>query len=110
MKKMLEYFEAKEIIYPSQIDSMMFQDHPVFGKSAMKATRKTELKCMCFLSLFVPRGYLATELAMDKAFLPHIRTFEDELDSNPAIQPDDCKIIYNYFRSEFIAGATTYKG
>ena len=112
MKKMLEYFEAKEIVYPSQIDGMTFEDYPVYRKSAMKATRKTELKdigtfCRLFL---VPRGYLTNEIAMGKTFLPRIRINDDELDANPAITPNDYKVINNYLRTEFIAGATTYKG
>ena len=112
MKKMLEYFEVKEIIYPSQIDAMTFEDYPVFRKSAMKATRKTELKdigafCRMFL---VPRGYLTNELAMGKTFLPRVRINDDELDANPAITPNDYKVINTYLRGAFISGATTYKG
>ena len=112
MKKMLEYLEAKGIVYPSQIDGMTFEDYPVFRKSAMKATRKTELKDIgAFCRLFlVPRGYLTNEIAMGKTFLPRIRINDDELDANPAITPNDYKVINNYLRTEFIAGATTYKG
>ena len=112
MKKLLEYFEVKEIVYPSQIDSMTFEDYPVFRKSAMKATRKTELKdigtfCRLFL---VPRGHLTNEIAMGRGFIPRIRINDDELDANPAITPNDYKLINTYLRSEFIAGATTFKG
>ena len=112
MKKLLEYFEAKEIVYPSQIDSMTFEDYPVFRKSAMKATRKTELKDIgAFCRLFlVPRGYLTNEIAMGRGFIPRIRINDDELDANPAITPNDYKLINTYLRSEFIAGATTFKG
>jgi len=91
---------------------MTFEDYPVFRKSAMKATRKTELKdigtfCRLFL---VPRGYLTNEIALGRIFLPRSRINDDELDANPAITPTDYKLINTYLRGEFIAGATTFKG
>ena len=44
LNRMLEYLAAKEIVYPTQIDAMTWEDYPVFRKSVMKNTRNTELK------------------------------------------------------------------
>lgn len=112
MARMLEYLAAKEVVYPSQIDGMTFEDYPVFRKDVAKGTRKTELKdigtfCRLFL---VPRGYLKNEIALGRTFLPKIRIQDDELDANPAITPSDYKTLNAYLRGEFISTASTRKG
>ena len=112
LNRMLEYLAVKEIQFPNQINAMTWEDYTVFRKSAMKNTRKTELKdigtfCRLFL---VPRGYLTNEIAMSRGFIPRITIGDDELDANPAITPSDYKIINKYLRTTFCQQATTYQG
>ena len=111
LKRMLTYLEAKEIVYPTQIDGTTWEDYPIFRKEVKKNTRKTELKdigafCRNFL---LPRGYLTNEVAMGKHFIPQVLIGEDELDANPAITPDDYVIINKHLSKKFISDATTYK-
>ena len=112
MNRMLEYLEAKEIVYPSQINGMTWEDYPVFRKSVMKNTRKTELKdigtfCRNFL---VSRGYLSNETAMGRGFIPRITIGDDELDANPAITPSDYKGMNPFLRTELTQRATNSAG
>ena len=112
LNRMLEFLAAKEILYPTQIDAMTWEDYPVFRKAVMKNTRKTELKdigtfCRLFL---VPRGYLTNEIALTRGFIPRITIGDDELDANPAITPNDYKVINTYLRTGFCQKATTYQG
>ena len=103
LKQMLSYLEAKGIVYPREIDVLTWEDYPIFRKELSKGTRKTELKdigAFCRMYL-VPRGYLSNEIAMDKFFIPKIVIKDDELDANPAVTPEDYKVINQYLRSEF---------
>ena len=111
LQRMLTYLEAKGITFPNEIDALTWEDYPIFRKELMKGTRKTELKdigAFCRNHL-VPRGYLSNEVAMGKHFIPKITITDDELDANPAITPDDYKVINQFLRIEF-QQTNNYKG
>ena len=112
LRRMIEYLNAKEIQFPNQIDVTTWEDYPIFRKSVMKNTRKTELRDIAVFcrSYLVPRGYLANEIAMSRGFFPRISIGDDELDANPAITADDYKIINNYLRHQYCGNARTYVG
>ncbi|WP_010317164.1 hypothetical protein, partial [Synechococcus sp. CB0205] len=112
LRRMLEYLDAKEIQFPNQIDVTTWEDYPIFRKSVMKNTRKTELRDVAVFcrSFLVPRGYLKNEIAMSRGFMPRITIGDDELDANPAITADDYKIINNYLRHQYCGNARTYVG
>ena len=112
LKRMLTYLEAKGIHHPKQIDALTWDDYPVFRKHVRKGTRRSELKdigmfCRHYL---VPRGHLSNEVALSQSFIPKIVIKDDELDANPAITPDDYKVINNFLRVEFQQAAGNYKG
>ena len=111
LKRMLEYLEVKEIVYPNQIDGTTWEDYPVFRKHVKKNTRKTELKdigafCRNYL---LPRGYLTNEVAMSRHFIPTIVINEDDLDANPAIVPEDYETLRKHLRKDFINQGHGYK-
>lgn len=112
MRTMLEYFEVKEITYPSQIDGLSLEDYPLFRKSVRKNTRKAELKDIAvFLrNYLVKRGLLSNEIAMTRDFIPKIVITDDELDANPAITPEDYKVINRFMRDKWKEDATQVKG
>ena len=109
---MLEYLDAKQIEFPNQINATTWEDYPIFRKSVMKNTRKTELRDIAVFcrSYLVPRGYLTNEIAMSRGFMPRITIGDDELDANPAITPHDYKIINNYIRHQYCGNARSYVG
>jgi integrase len=111
LKRMTEYLDVKEIVYPSQIDVTTWEDYPFFRKHVKKNTRKTELKdigafCRNYL---LPRGYLSNEVAMARRFIPTIVINEDDLDANPAMVPEDYETIRKHLKTDFINQAHGYK-
>jgi len=67
LNRILECLSAKEIVGPTQIDSMTWEDCPFFRKALVKNTRKAELKNIDSYCLFlVLRGYLTKETTMSK--------------------------------------------
>jgi integrase len=112
LKPMLAYLEMKGITYPSQITPTTWEDYPIWRKEKMKGTRKTELKdikvfCRKWL---VPHGYLSNEMVLAPTFIPAIVIKDDELDANPAITPDDYKVINLFLRTEFLQEAKGARG
>ena len=112
LKIMLDYFAIKEIVYPNQIDGLALEDYPLFRRSIRKNSRRCELKDISvFLRTYlVQRGLLTNEIAMTKNFIPRITITDDELDANPAITPDDYRVINRYMREKWKEDATQLKG
>lgn len=107
MRRMLDYLKVKAIENASQIDVLTFEDYPLFRQGKMKQTIKGELKDIgvFFRSYLQPRGVVSNELVWDKRFLPKITLTDEDLDANPAITPQDYKVINHYIRNKWLPAA-----
>ena len=112
MKCLLDYLEVKDITYPNQIDALTFEDYPLFRRSVRKNSRKAELQNIAvFLRKYlVKRGLLSAEIAMARDFMPRITITDDELDANPAITPNDYRVINRFMRDRWKENATRTSG
>ena len=104
MKRMLEYLKKKSIEDASQVNLTTFDDYPLFRQGRKKLTIRTEVKDIgvFFRSFLQPRGLVTNELVLDKNFLPKIVVSDDDLDANPAITPNDYKVINNFMRHDWM--------
>ena len=112
LRIMLEYFETKGITYPQQLDALCLEDYPVFRRSIRKNSRRCELKDISiFLRTYlVQRGLMGADIAMTKHFIPRIVITDSELDANPAITPEDYKVINRFMRDKWKDKAEQTKG
>ncbi len=112
LKTLLDYFKVKSITYPNQIDGLTLEDYPLFRRSIRKNSRKCELKDIAIFlrNYLVQRGLLSNEIAMMKHFIPRITITDDELDANPAITPEDYKVINRFMRNEWKDKAEQTRG
>ena len=103
IKWMLSYLKQKSITSVSQIRLLTFNDYPLFRQGRKKLTIKTELSDIgvFFRSFLQPRGHVTNELVLDKNFLPRIIISDEDLDANPAITPNDYKVINNFMRHDW---------
>ena len=112
LRSMLEYFEYKGITYPHELNALSLEDYPVFRRSVRKNSRKCELKDIAiFLRTYlVQRGLMGADIAMTRHFIPKIIITNSELDANPAITPEDYKVINRFMRDKWKDEAVQTKG
>ena len=101
----LPFLENKGITITSQINSSTFEDYPVYRSSTTALKRLKELAiikewCRNYL---VRNRYLDSELLLDKVtpLIPKTTIKQTDLMKNPAINPEDWKIIVDYVRDEW---------
>jgi integrase len=101
----LPFLEEKNITLTSQINNGTFEDYPVYRSNTTALKRQNELKmvkewCRNYL---VRNRYLNSEVLLDKLtpLIPRTTIKQTDLMKNPAINPDDWKIIVDYVRDEW---------
>lgn len=99
------YLEERGITMTSQIDASTFEGYPVYRSSITPLGRRKELQiikewCRNYL---VKNRYLDSNLLLDKQlrFIPNVPVRQTDLMKNPAINPEDWKIIVDYVRDEW---------
>ena len=112
MRVLSDFLADNGIKYPSQITNITFEEYPVYRSSVMKSTIKSELRDIgvFFRSFLAPRGYISNEMLSSRTFFPKIVIQDSELDANPAISPNDYRLINNYIRNEWMKTAQTHRG
>ena len=112
LRHMLDYFETKEIKYPSQITATVFEDYIFFRQQWKKGTIKSEIKdiSVFFRQFLVQREQVTNEMILTKNFFPRIVLTDDELDANPAVTPEDYKLINQFIRSDYQNSWTNHRG
>ena len=100
LSHVLEYLEPKGILWTTQINLNTFDEYPVFRASATPLVRKQELKWLKeFCSNYLVKNKLMSpELLLNKQFLPKVQIKQTDLLKNPAIDPDDWKVIVDFVR------------
>ncbi len=96
------YLKHKKITMTSQIDASTFDDYCLFR---LKDTDKRiliqrELSVLgeFIKSYLVKHKYIPARLWLDGQFLPKIEVRQSDRDANPAINPEDWKVIVDYVR------------
>ena len=101
----IPFLEAKGITLTARIDNATFEDYPAYRSSTTALKRQNELKiikewCRNYL---VRNRYLESEVLLDKLtpLIPRTTIKQTDLMKNPAINPEDWKIIVDYVRDEW---------
>ena len=104
-RHLIPYLEERGITMTSQIDAATFEGYPIYRSSITPLGRRKELQiikewCRNYL---VKNRYLDSNLLLDKQlrFIPHVPVRQTDLMKNPAINPEDWKIIVDYVRDEW---------
>ena len=104
-RHLIPYLEERGITMTSQIDASTFEGYPMYRSSITPLGRRKELQiikewCREYL---VKNRYLDGNLLLDKQlhFIPHVPVRQTDLMKNPAINPEDWKIIVDYVRDEW---------
>lgn len=102
---MLPYLlEEKRCISTNQILPNTFDRYELYRAGTTPLTRQKEISGIKeFYSKYLVREkYIDALLVNDSSFLPKTKIRETDRMKNPAINPDDCKLIMNYVRTKFI--------
>jgi integrase len=112
MRVLLDYLAYKDVKYPSQVTPLLFEEYPIYRSDVMKSTIKSELRDIgvFFRQYLVPREHVSNVMVLSKTFFPSIVITDDELDANPAINPDDYRIINSFIRNEWMQSHQTHRG
>jgi integrase len=93
------YLKERVITRTHQIKATTFDEYPIYRAAAGKLTRNKEMKDInTFLKWCLRNEYLHPKLASEK-LLPLERVTEEDLTSNPAINPHDWELITKQLRS-----------
>ena len=102
-KHLVEYLNTKLILYTNEIKTDTFKDYPVYRSATTPIVRKQELKWIkefC-LNYLVANKLMDSEILISKSFIPKIVIKQTDRMKNPAINPDDWKIIIKFVRDDW---------
>ncbi|AII46178.1 hypothetical protein KR49_06905 [Synechococcus sp. KORDI-49] len=99
----IPFLLGKGITLTSDINITTFDDYPIYRSETTTICRKQEIGkfrewCRNYL---VKNRLMDSELVMDKSFLPKTIVKQTDLLRNPAITPEDWKIIIDFVRDEW---------
>ena len=101
-RHLIPYLESKGVTRTAQIDATTFEGYPIYRSASTPLGRRQELGtiqewCRNYL---VKNRYLDSSLLLDKQtpLIPRTVIRQTDLMKNPAINPEDWKIIVNYVR------------
>ena len=101
-----EFFKQHIISRTHQIKSTTFDDYAVFRSKCTKLTRNKEVvDIRTFLSWLIRNEYLHPKLSKVNALIKRERVYDDDLEANPAINPDDWQLITKALREYISIGA-----
>ncbi len=99
----IPYLDSKEITMTAQIDGLTFNEYPIHRSSATPLVRRKEIMlikewCRNYL---VKHRLMDSTLYLDSMFLPKTIIRDTDLMKNPAITPEDWKVIIDFVRDEW---------
>ena len=97
------YLHSISVYQTSQIGLKTFDEYPIYRSDTTPLVRKAEIatfKEFC-KNYLVKNKLLDSDLLMDSLFLPKTSIKQTDLMKNPAITPEDWKVIIDFVRDEW---------
>ena len=100
---LLGYFKSERIEYTNEITTKTFDNYLIYRADTTALNRQKELGiitewCKKYL---VKNRLLDSEVLLDDNFMPKQRINQTDLMKNPAITPEDWKVIVDFVRDEW---------
>ena len=99
----LPYLQSIGVSQTNAIKIDTFDDYPLFRSNRTALLMKQDLaliKGFC-RNYLVKNGLMNSDLLLDNAFVPKKKIKQTDLMANPAINPEDWKVIIDYVRNEW---------
>ena len=103
LNHLLPYLAKKGVSRCNQFQVGTFKEYEIYRKGARNFTVWTEVSKIAdwINNWCIPRKYLPPEVIGQKKFIPEIKISGDDLLANPAINPDDWKVIVDHTRDKW---------